>query len=215
MKVSLARTCHSKLTSTWKQLRLKFSYLTPQADIKREVSKRLHAQLLKDSSMVLWARVETVVKSNLPSELLSKLLKFVTLLLEKTHSKFLSMLFQMEVPEKTQPESVPVVSSEDKQSTSHHWEELIKPSISLPEDAEIQLWEQLRASVKFLLKKSWLLLRDLVQELTPSPSERRTKSKESPRVTDELSFKLTNKYFLLTSLYYIYYLYYLRYLILL
>ena len=180
-KAKTSPSCHM---STSKPLRLKCSCHTLLVVIKREASKKSSAQLLNVSWTLSWWRVETVVRNKMPSEQWSKPWKSSTSWQEKILYKFLLMPFQTVVPEKTLPELVPVVSLEDKQSMFLQSEELTRPCTSSPEVQESQVSEHWRPSVN-----AWLMRSSTAQRLeTVMPSERRTKSKELPRVTDDLSF---------------------------
>lgn len=158
-KVSSAKTFHSWLTWTSKHRRLKSSCPSLLVDIKREASKKWTAQLLSASSTPSWWRVETVVRSNWQSEPWSKPWKSFIFKPVWTPSKFSSTPSLTVVPEKTQPESVLVVSLEDKLSTSHLSEEWTKPFTSWLEAAENPLSEASRPLVRFLLMKLSLLQR--------------------------------------------------------
>ena len=93
-------------------------------------------------------------------------------------------------PEKTQPELVPVVPSEDKLSMSLHSEESTKLSISSVKDPERHASDLTRAWLRSSETRSSLLLRVLVNP-TLTPLRRRMRSRELPRVTDEQSVAFT------------------------
>ena len=120
---SFARICLLWNTSISRQSSLKFTCQSLQADTKKEASRKLTAQLWKDSQILWWWRAETVVKNNWQSELSNRLWKSSPWLPERIHCKCSSTPSLLVVPEKTPPESEPVVLSEDKPLTSPHWEE--------------------------------------------------------------------------------------------
>ena len=183
MKASKVKTYHSCHMSTSKPLRPKYSCHTLLVVIKREVSKKSIAQLLNVSWTLSWWREETVVRNKTLSEQWSKPWKSFIFWLEKILYKFLLMPFPTEVPEKTLPELEPVVSSEDKQSTFPQLEELTKPCTSSQEAPESQVSEHWRPLVNASLMRS----STVPKLVTVMPWERRTKSKELPRVTDDLA----------------------------
>ena len=144
MRVSYARTCHLWNTSMWRLSKLRFTCHSLPADTKREASRKLTAQLLRDSLTRWWWKEETTVRSNTLSEQSSRLWNSFTWSLERILYKFLSMHSPPVVPEKTPPESEAVVWLEDRQSTCPHLEEWTSPSTSwqeVPESHRSDPWK--------------------------------------------------------------------------
>merc|ERR1719213_1297867 len=111
-------------------------------NIKRRDSRRSLAQSPKDLPISSWlVTTDKMVRNNKLSESSSKPLRSSTFLLDKTHSKSCSRPSFKVVPEKTQPELVQVVPSEDKLLMSLHSEESTKPSTSSAKDQESLLSE--------------------------------------------------------------------------
>merc|ERR1712166_1503820 len=103
----------------------------PPVNIKRRDSRRFHAQSQKDSQTCSWlVIIDKMVRNNKPSESSSKLLRSLTFLLDKTHSKSCSRPSFNPVPERTQQELVQEVLSEDKLLMFDHLEESTRLSIS-------------------------------------------------------------------------------------
>ena len=150
--------------------------------------QKVNWQYLRDSSTLSWAKAEIVGKSNWLSESWSNPWKSSTSLLARTQSRLLSMLMPAEVSEKNPHVLELVVSSEDKQSMSLQSEETTRQSPWSVKIAESQTGEPSRAWVKSLLKRSLLPPRVLDLAPTAMQSERRTKSRESARVTDEMTY---------------------------
>ena len=186
-------TSHSRVSS------LKCMFHTLLVNIRKNVSRRSPAQLSRDSSIKWWwVWTDKTVRSKWPWESSDKLSRSFTSLLDSTHSRFSSKLsFKAEL-EKTQPELVQEVPSEDKPSMFPHWEESTKLSISSARDPETHASDLTRPWAKPSPMRSSQPQRVLAKA-TPSPSRRRMKSRELPRVTDERTrFVVTTCFTLVT-----------------
>merc|ERR1711935_292159 len=93
-----------------------------------------------------------------------------------------------EVQERTPLELVPVVPLEDKLLMSLHSEESTKQFILCARDLESLASELTKPWLRSSPTRSLTLPRESVK--THTPSRRRTKLRELPRVTDELNLQL-------------------------
>merc|ERR1711907_209190 len=104
--------------------------------------QKVSCPITENSPISSWlVTTDKMVRNNKLSESSSKPLRSSTFLLETTHSKSCSRPSFKVVPEKTQPELVQVVPSEDKLLMSLHSEESTKPSTSSAKDQESLLSE--------------------------------------------------------------------------
>ena len=199
MKESNAQSNPLSTTLVLRPTKLKCTSHTLLVNIRKNVSRRSNVQLLRDSPIKSWlVTTDKMVKSKWPSESSDKPLKSFTSSPDKTHSRFSSKLsFKAEL-EKTQPELVQEVPSEDKPSMFPHWEESTKLSISSARDPETHASDLTRPWAKPSPMRSSQPQRVLAKA-TPSPSRRRMKSRELPRVTDERTrFVVTTCFTLVT-----------------
>ena len=187
MKEFSAPSFHLSIIFPWRLPRPKCTSHTPPVDTKRRDLARSIAQSPKDSWTCSWSVLTVkMVRSNRLSESSDKLSRSFTSSPVKTHLKSCSRLSHKEEPERTQPELDQEVPSEDKPLMSPQWEESTKLSTWCARDLESPLSDLTRACAKPLLMKSSTPPRVSVKA-TLSPSKRRTKSKESLRVTDEIT----------------------------
>lgn len=184
MKVSSAPIFPLLPTSRLRALNNKFTFHTLLVVTNNASSRRFSAQSSKELSLPSWPQVaETTVRSKWQWELSRAPWNSSTCLLAWTPSRFWSTPSLLVVLVKTQPVSVQVVQSADKLSTAPPSAESTRLStlctrvLNQPHSAP---WSQ---SKNALLMKSSMLPRP--SALPPTPSAKRTKSRELPRVIVE------------------------------
>lgn len=176
---------HSLTTFQLKEIRLKYTYLIPLVNIRRDASRKLVAPSLNALSICLWLEVaDQTVKSKMLSNFSDKLQKSSTFLLTRIPLRSFSKLsFKVEL-EKILQELVQVVPSADKLSMYLPFAESIKLFISSVKEPENLLSAPTSQFLSVQPTKSLVLPRVLVK-VTLMPSVKRMKSRESPRVTVE------------------------------
>lgn len=129
-----------------------------------------------------------MVKNKWQSESSKNASKSFISLLDKTHFKFFLMPLFKEELERTLPELVPEVPSEDKLLMSPHLEESTKQFILCARVQERLHSDLTNQWLRPSLMKSLTPQRELVVE-TLSLSKRRMKLRDKLRVTDELNLQ--------------------------
>ena len=128
------------------------------------------------------SRGETAVRRCWPSESCDKPSRSSTSWPAETPSMSSARPSWKEEPERTPPESEREEPSENRLLMSPPWEKLDKHFIIWHSGQETLPWKTIRPLLSVWPTKLWIVKKN---HLTPMPSKKKTKSKRSPKETDD------------------------------
>ena len=175
-------TSVSKIISLFQLKELKCQFRTQRVVTKWRNSVKCNARLWNVWLTAWCSPAETVVKKCWPSESSDKPSKSSIWWPAEIPSTFSAKPSWKEEPEKIQPESEKEEPSENKLLMFHPWEELDKHFIIWHLEQETLPWKTIRALLSVWLTKLWIAKKN---PLTLMPSKKKTKSKRSPKETDD------------------------------